>query len=109
MITFDDFTKLDIRIGTVVRAYPNEKARKPALVLEIDFGELGVLTTSAQITQRYNPDALPGRQVAAVVNFPPKNIAGITSQVLVLGGVPAEHDVVLLAPDFAVPNGTKVA
>lgn len=108
MATYDDFSKLDLRIGTIINAFPNEKARVPALVLEIDFGELGMKTSSAQITHRYNADLLPGRQVVAVVNFPPRNIAGIESEVLVLGGIPGEHDVVLLTPDATVPNGTKI-
>lgn len=109
MITFDDFLKVDLRIGTIVHAEPFPEARKPAIKLEIDFGELGVKKSSAQITKRYEPDDLVGRQVAAVVNFPPMRIAGYKSEVLVLGGIPEDGDVVLLKPDEFVPNGTKVS
>ena len=105
----DDLLRLDIRIGTVLSAEPFPEARKPAIKLEIDFGPLGVKRSSAQITKRYEPAALVGRQVAAVVNFPPRRIAGFLSEVLVLGGVPEEGDVSLLRPDEPVPNGTPVA
>ncbi len=107
--TIDDFHKLDLRIGTVIAAVPFPEARVPAIKLQIDFGELGVKRSSAQITKRYVPDALIGRQVVAVVNFPPRRIAGYVSEVLVLGGVPEQGDVILLAPDQTAPNGTPVA
>lgn len=109
MATIEDLMKLDIRIGTVVKAEPFPEARKPAIKLSIDFGELGVKRSSAQITRRYTPEQLVGRQVAAVVNFPVRRIAGYESEVLVLGGVPEEGDVVLLAPDEPVGNGTPIA
>jgi len=108
MATFDDFQKLDIRIGTVVEATLFPEARTPAIKLVIDFGELGLKRSSAQITRRYTPDALVGRQVAAVVNMPPRRIAGFSSEVLVLGGMPEPGDVVLLALDQRVANGTPV-
>lgn len=104
-----DFFAIDIRVGTVLRAEPFPEARKPSIRLEIDFGPLGVLRSSAQLTRRYAPDALVGRQVVAVVNIGERRIAGFTSQALVLGGVPGEGDVVLLAPDAPVPDGTRIA
>ncbi len=109
MISFDDFMKVDMRIGTIQKAEPFPEARKPAIKLEIDFGELGVKQSSAQITKRYDPNKLIGRQIAAVVNFPPMRIAGYKSEVLVLGGVPDEEDVILLHPDQEVANGTKIS
>lgn len=108
MATFDDFLKLDIRIGTVIDAAPFPEARVPALRLIIDFGDLGLKRSSAQITRRYSPDALVGRQVVAIVNMPPRRIAGFSSEVLILGGLPEEGDVVLLSLDVPVANGTRV-
>lgn len=107
--TIDDFHKLDLRIGTVIAAEPFPEARVPAIKLQIDFGELGIKRSSAQITKRYVPEELIGRQVVAVVNFPPRRIAGYVSEVLVLGGVPEHGDVILLAPDQMAPNGTPIA
>lgn len=109
MATIDDFDRLDMRIGTIVSAEPFPEARKPAIKLRIDFGELGIKASSAQITRNYNAEDLLGRQIAAVVNFPPRRIAGFVSEVLVLGGVPEEGDVILLAPDRKVSNGTPIA
>lgn len=106
----DAFGILDLRIGTVLGATPFAEARKPAIKLEIDFGpELGVKRSSAQLTRRYQPEVLVGRQVVAAVNLGVRKIAGYVSEVLVLGGVPEEGDVVLLAIDAPVPNGTRVA
>lgn len=109
MATIDDLTKLDIRIGTIVEAEPFPEARVPAIKMKIDFGPLGIKHTSAQITNRYDADTLVGNQVVAIVNFPPRRIAGYQSEVLVLGGVPVPGDVVLLKPDVDLPNGTPIA
>jgi tRNA-binding protein len=108
-IDFEDFAKVDIRVGTVVGASRHPAARKPAYVLEVDFGSgLGRRTTSAQLTERYTVDQLIGRQVAAVVNFPPKRIAGVRSEVLVLGFPDAEGRVVLVGVDHPVPDGGRL-
>lgn len=109
MINVEDFLKVEMRAGTIVDAVINEKANKPAYVLKIDFGEHGVKTSSAQITQHYQPADLLGKQIIAVMNFPSKKIAGITSEVLVLACVSEEEGTVLLQPNFAVPNGSLVA
>ena len=108
-ISFEDFLKVDVRVGTVLSAVPNRAARKPAYVLEVDFGpEIGRRTTSAQLTERYGAEELVGRQVAAVVNFPPKRIAGVTSEVLVLGFPDADGHVVLIGVDHPVPDGGRL-
>jgi len=107
-IEFDDFMKVDMRVGTVLKCEPKQKAKKPAYILTIDFGPLGIKTSSAQLTINYTPEALTGKQVIAVVNFPVKRIAGITSEVLVLGAYSAEKDVVLLQPTLPVENGSRI-
>ncbi|MFJ7647252.1 chaperone CsaA [Lysinibacillus sp. NPDC097279] len=109
MATIEDFIALDIRIGTVLQAEELPKARVPAIKMNIDFGELGIKQSSAQITKRYTPNEIVGKQVVAIVNFPPRRVAGFKSEVLVIGGVPVEGDVILLTPDQAVPNGTKIS
>ena len=107
--TYEDFRKVQIRVGTVLSLRNNEKARQPALVLEVDFGEnIGVKTSSAKITHYYNPENLIGKQIIAVCNFPTKNIAGIVSEVLILGAVDKDEKVVLLHPSTKVGNGLKV-
>ena len=108
-IAFEDFLKVDVRVGTVLSAAPNRAARKPAYVLEVDFGpQIGRKTTSAQLTERYGAEELIGRQVAAVVNFPPKRIAGVKSEVLVLGFPDAAGHVVLIGVDHPVPDGGRL-
>lgn len=107
-ISWNDFEKVDMRAGTVLDVQPFEKAKKPAYKLWIDFGELGVKKSSAQITALYQPEDLVGRQVIAVVNFPPKQIADFMSECLVLGVYNQNNDVVLLHPSKAVQNGGKV-
>ena len=109
-ITYDIFDKVDIRLGTVISVKKNEKARKPSLVIEVDFGnEIGIKQSSAQITHYYNEDNLKGKQVVGVCNFPEKNIAGVKSQFLVLGAIEEDGKVVLLHPSKITKNGLKVA
>ena len=108
-INYEDFRKVDIRVGTVLSVKNNEKARQPALVLEVDFGKnIGVKTSSAKITHYYNPDNLVGEQIIAVCNFPSRNIAGIESEVLVLGAIEKEGKVVLVHPSKKVENGLEI-
>ena len=108
MATFDDFLKLDIRVGTIIDAKIFKKTKKPAYKLKVDFGkEIGIKQSSAQITQMYNIDDLIGKQVLAVVNFPPRQIADFMSEVLVLGTY-SKQGVVLIKPDFLVENGDKL-
>ena len=108
-LDFDDFLKVDIRVGTVLRAEPYPEARKPAIKLWVDFGgEVGERKTSAQITDHYTPQTLIGRQVVAVVNFPPRQIGKFMSEVLVLGVPDADGAIVLLAPDQVVPDGGRM-
>lgn len=108
-VGFQDFSRIDVRVGTVVRAEPYPEARKPALKLWIDFGpSVGERRSSAQITRHYEPETLIGRQVAAVVNFPPRQIGKFVSEVLVLGFPDGEGEVVLVAPTLPVPNGGRL-
>jgi len=108
-IDFSDFLKVDIRVGTILSARPNEKAIKPAYVLEVDFGPAyGTKTTSAQITAEHSLESLPGMQVLAVVNFPPKRVAGVKSEVLTLATMEEGGRTVLITPSKPVPNGTRL-
>ncbi|HKI99418.1 MAG TPA: tRNA-binding protein [bacterium] len=108
-ISFDEFLKVDVRVGRIVRAEDFPRARKPAYQLWVDFGpELGERKTSAQLTRHYRKEELPGRLVVAVVNFPPKQVANFMSEVLVLGVPDADGEVVLLQPDQAVPLGGRL-
>ena len=109
MINIKDFGKLDLRVGTIVKAEILQKAKAPAYRLEIDFGKLGIKQSSAQITDYYQPKDLVGRQVIGVTNLSPKKVAGFTSEVLVLGANNSEKEVVLLAPEKPIPNGSKVS
>ena len=109
-ISYDIFDKVDIRIGTVLSVKKNVKARKPSLIIEVDFGaEIGIKQSSAQITDFYNEDNLKGKQVIGVCNFPEKNIAGVRSQFLVLGTLEEDGKVVLLHPSQPTKNGLKIA
>ena len=109
MITYADFEAVDIRVGTITRAEPYPEARKPAVKLWVDFGgNIGEKRSSAQITKHYTPEALIGKQVVAVVNFPPRQIGKVMSEVLVLGMPDAAGEVVLVRPDLPVPDGGKL-
>ena len=108
-ITYEDFRKVQIRVGTILSVENNEKARHPALVLEVDFGRhIGIKTSSAKITHYYNPDNLVGEQIIAVCNFPTKNIAGVESEVLVLGAMEEDGKVVVVHPSKNVENGLEI-
>ena len=108
-LSFDDFMKVDIRVGKVTRAEPYPEARKPAIKLWVDFGgDIGEKKSSAQLTRHYTPDNLVGRQVMAVVNFPPRQIGKVMSEILVLGVPDSDGEVVLLAPDQDVPAGGRL-
>lgn len=107
-VTFDDFEAIDIRVGTIIAAEPFPEARKPAIKLRVDLGALGVKRSSAQITRHYSPDRLIGRQVLVVANFPPRQIGPFMSEVLTLGLPDDQGEVVLIRPDFAVPDGGRL-
>ena len=109
-ITYDKFDKIDIRIGTIISVKKNEKARKPSLVVEVDFGkDIGIKQSSAQITHYYNEENLMNKQIIGVCNFAEKNIAGVVSQVLILGAIDSEGKVVLLHPSQKTENGLPIA
>ncbi len=109
-ITYDIFDKVDIRIGTIISVKKNEKARKPSLVIKVDFGkDIGIKQSSAQITHYYNEENLINKQVIGVCNFPEKNIAGVVSQVLILGAIDSDGKVVLLHPSQKTENGLPIA
>ncbi|MGV6862043.1 MAG: tRNA-binding protein [Putridiphycobacter sp.] len=108
-ISWSDFTKVDIRVGTIIHAETFKAAKNPALKLQIDFGPLGIKKSSAQITQLYAPDQIIGQQIIAVVNFPPKQIANIMSECLVLGALSDKNNVTLLTTERPVVNGAKIS
>ena len=109
-ISYEDYNKVEIKVGTVLSVSTNEKARKPSLVVEVDFGEkMGIKKSSAQITHYYNKQNLVGKQVIGVCNFPKKNIAGIVSEVLILGAIEKDGKVVLVHPSQKVENGLEIA
>ena len=109
MVTWDDFEKIDMRVGTIIEVTDFPKAKKPAYQLRIDFGEMGIKASSAQITSFYTREMLTGKQVVAVVNFPPKQIATFISECLVLGVYDEKKDVVLLQPQQKLSNGLKIS
>jgi len=107
-LTWSEFTKVEMRIGTIISAEEFKEARNPAYKLIVDFGEFGTRKTSAQITALYNPDDLKGKQVVAVLNFPPKQIANLMSECLILGGLGDKKEVILIQPERVVQNGLKI-
>lgn len=107
-ITWNDFSKIEMRVGTILTAEVFEKVQNPAYKMTIDFGEFGIKKTSAQVTNLYKPEELVDKQVVAVINFPPKQIANMMSECLVLGGLGDNKDVILLQPERKVKNGTRI-
>ncbi|WP_420553720.1 tRNA-binding protein [Tenacibaculum aiptasiae] len=107
-LTWDDFTKVEMRIGTIISAEEFKEVKNPAYKMQIDFGEFGVKKTSAQITKLYTPEELIGNQIIAVVNFPKKQIANMMSECLVLGGIGDNKEVTLIAPERNIKNGTRI-
>ena len=107
-LSWGDFMKVEMRVGTILSAEIFEKARNPAYILQVDFGDFGIKKTSAQITKLYSTEELIGRQVIAVINFPPKQIANIMSECLVMGAIGDEKEVILIQPDRKIPNGLKI-
>ena len=107
-LTWDDFTKVEMRIGTILSAEVFKEVKNPAYKMQIDFGEFGIKKTSAQITKLYTPDELIGNQIVAVINFPKKQIANIMSECLVLGAVGEQHEITLISPERKIKNGTRI-
>ncbi|WP_276390986.1 tRNA-binding protein [Eudoraea chungangensis] len=107
-LTWNDFLKVEIRVGTIISAEKFEEARNPAYKMMVDFGDFGMKKTSAQITKLYTPEEIVGKQVVAVVNFPPKQIANLMSECLVLGAVGEQNEVTLIQSERKVPNGTRI-
>lgn len=107
-LTWDDFTKVEMRVGTILTAEVFKEVKNPAYKIQIDFGKFGIKKTSAQITKLYDPKELIGNQIVAVINFPKKQIANIMSECLVLGAVGEQHEITLISPDRKIKNGTRI-
>ena len=107
-LTWDDFTKVEMRVGTILSAEVFKEVKNPAYKMQIDFGEFGIKKTSAQITKLYAPEELIGNQVVAVINFPKKQIANIMSECLVLGAVGEQHEITIISPERKIKNGTRI-